>query len=314
MATTAAAGCIAATSGGVLASSGGDDPFSTMTAMSRSELGSLRGGVKLGIIDADVGIEVTTNFNGEYQVTTSFYPKKDGTVQNLGTTISAFVDDTLAKAKAGEDVDVDVGVAVNPVAAVTTTAEAVVETVAPGTFPDDGTGALDQVTQTTGDVPVVNNLAAPIEVASTPAVLDSAASVQVAEGPALDTSQVTPATTDSVTTNHVDIQTTPEPAATAQAPLHDTVQPLLTQVQTISTDTGAEVLFVQPDNGGFTRVVHETLSGHLSLIENTADGISISQLVSLNFHFLNFQLVESMAQARIISDSLRSTFIQGTLH
>jgi hypothetical protein len=115
----------------------------------------------------------------------------------------------------------------------------------------------------------------------------------------------------------VSLQTQPQTgtsgAAAASQTANPSVQPVLTQVQTIGDNTGSEIVFSQADTPGFTRVVHEAVSGHLSLIENTTDGVDITHLVSLNLHLLNFNAVQSMMHAGLIADSLRSAFIDGAL-
>ena len=277
-----AASCLLFNAAPALALAGDDDPFGSLQVMSRDELQAVRGGLDLGPFKAAIAIDITTSLNNELEVTTHLVPTTDG-IKNLGTTISTAIKgsaDDIPSTGSGQSPALTVPGA----AALTSSSPDDVGTAVGQDLGTAAAGLADQVVQT---VAPPHHTAAPQN-----ATADA--------GPG--------AATQSPSSSGVPGAGSPLPSENVVGTAETAVAPPSTVTSTV-TPTGAEVIFDQPALGGMTRVVHETVNGHFSLIENTASGLDILHNVRFDLRLLNVNALQGLMTARSLANMMQDTNI-----
>lgn len=271
-----------------LAAEGGDI-FADLTPLAAGDMEQMRGGFKVGGYDINIGVTVRTAIDGVVQVTSNFSIDRPGALQNLSTQIT---EATQTAVNAATDA-AKIAVAAAEVATGLALAE-----------------AKKQVAEATASIPKATTVAMP----PPPPPIDA---------PAVTTAKLPPGVMTSVTQDAADKIThtvalhspqqadIPDPpgangsqagANGSQAGAMPQPQPQppqalpgsLTQHASGAATAPPQTMPVSvPD---VAEIIHSSgIDGHLSVINNSLNNVSIRQSVDVNLSVQNFHQVQSLS-------------------
>lgn len=237
-----------------------EDIFADLAPLAAESLDRMRGGFRVGNLDINVGVTVTTSITGLVDVTSNFSINAPGDLRNLGSEIKATTQKAAAEARdaanaARDAAEQAIGTANAQAAAAMAAAREKLEATMNGVKPAAPTAPE---TPTAPEPPATP--APPAPSAPNPVVVPG-------EGANIDVAQPTVVTDPSGVVSHVvSISRTPD-ADDAPVP--------------VSPETVAEIIHrISPDGG------------HTSIITNRLDNISITQNVSVDLSVDNFSAMQ----------------------
>lgn len=297
--------------------------FADLQPLDDMALEQQRGGFKIGNFDINVGVSVTTTVEGFATVTTNISVEMPGELKNLGTQISAVTQDAVNAAKTATEAAVE---AAKDAAQVAVEAAKVAVQAANSEPGATGAGTETQPTTAKPDTGLVNQLTGNspntetiVSVPEVTEVLDGLNEVQQAIKTAADAAIAgSKKALDGAIASTVD-GTVPAAVAaesghslpTPMAVFDDSIQtaavsPASTAVsgtestpkqQHPATPSAKDIVAAATASvpEPVTKIIHQTTqNGHLSVISNTLNGLSIQQTVSMNLTVDNFHHVQSM--------------------
>lgn len=261
------------------------DIFADLTPLAANDMDRMRGGFKVGGYDINIGVTVRTAIDGVVEVTSNFSIDRPGALQNLSTQISE-------AAQTAVDAATDAAkIAVAVAAAATDQALA---------------DAKKQVADATASIPALKAAAppppsSPSAAADIPALPSPQPSATSATAPKMTVEVMTSVIKDTVDkiTHTVAVQNAPSAVQNVPAPVGEAPAPQDPPTADVPQQTPAPATTLPPtipvSIPDMAEIVHTNGSdGHLSVINNSLNNVSIRQSVDVDLAVQNFHQVQNL--------------------